>query len=389
VLENSYTSCRFCKRPIPPEFAYQKPSAANAGLCSRKDCRKARKRAARPGIGPTVRNIPYKSPRQETRLESDATTESKAKKVATPCEIFVRADLDENVPETTKIRLSSGPRPSGASEVFDRAQRAAKLAAQHPAQPRRAVFNPPVNLRPYRGDDKKAADALEELVQRTEWKFKTREGLGLVRPAPQENTPSSERLEIDNIRNEWLKEKLETDNRVLLETMTPCSVAGVFSFRLSTGLSVQNLVAFIGDEKFTTTPAVSRREATFYKDYAKGEELTVELMVKRHGVWGDEEIVELENRIIRHAAAVGLLIRPPHMLPETDPLDGEELERMIDKTDGAEIGGRIHVKKRQDGRRRALTDFETPPSRTWVDPNKPNASPEARWWDDHSEDSSS
>jgi hypothetical protein len=369
--------CTFCNRPLTTQFAYRKPSAANVELCTRKDCRKARKRAACPETGPTVKTIPCRTLKQESRLtEGDAVTESKKNIVHRA--VFVKADQDTSVPMLEKIRLTSSYE---ASVVLDRAHRA---TAQYPKQPRRVVFNPPVDHRSHRTrihPSDAASEFCDELTKRLQEIERPYKGHPIL-PAPQENHPSREKLMIDNIRNEWFKEKLEEDNRVLLETLVPVQSSGVFSFRLSTGLSVQNLVAFIGDEKFKATTAISRREATFYKDYAKGEELTVELIVKRHGVWGDEEIVELENRIIRHAAAVGLIIRPPHMLPETDPLDGEELEHAVIKTHGNEIGGSIHQgRQSKDG----SYSFRTPLPRSGRGSGLASSSGIAQ--DDYSEES--
>jgi hypothetical protein len=393
MMLDSSPICTFCSRPVTAEFAYRKLSAANAGLCTRKDCKKARKRAVKQaergaGFAQKAEETSADSIRlQETGFgEGDATTDFDRGAPEKHHDVVVKSDLDDDsVPKLLKIRLVSGS--NGAKDSFERAQRAAKLAAQQPAQSRREVFNSPVDHRSHRGRAKEGYE-LQLKVAEIERQIKG-QPIRPPAPVPQENTPTSEKLTIDSIRNDWLREKVEGDNRVLLETIAPRIVDGVYSFRLSLGLTVQNLDAFIKDKKFIATSAISRRETTFYKDFAKGDELTVELMLKRHGVWEDGEIVELENRIIRHAVAVGLIVRPPHILPETEPAEDNKFEQTVIKTGGAEIGGGITVEKR-NGKRRNGSSFNTRPPTTRVDPDKPGApSIDAEWWDDYGEDSSS
>ncbi len=198
----------------------------------------------------------------------------------------------------------------------------------------------------------------------------------------------------EEVRNTWLREQFyeEVENRVRLDHIevvenSDCdSALNHFNLRLSTGLPIQRLAAFLEDERFGKT--LSRRETTFYKDYAKGEELSVELMVKRHGTWTDDEIIELENRIIRQAAAAGIFVLNPSVRGRGDTSrEPDYIEQDVAASGGASIGGGITVKKRADGSVRALTNFETKPPTTEVDPDKPIPKDDGSVWDDYRESS--
>lgn len=332
-----------------------------------------------------------------------------------PREVFVRPDL-EDLPKLVQIRLTTPPTDRDAG-TLERVRREAEHSeAAHPSSlPPRTVFDsPPTDYRNCVTD--RSEDELHENVQKIEAGFfkprdtRTRKQqlldlryLKLLMPAEEKElnliltkgkSPLRDPTPEEEVRNTWLREQFyeEVENRVRLDHIevvenSDCdSALNQFNLRLSTGLPIQRLAAFLKDERFGEE--LSRREATFYKDYAKGEELSVELMIKRHGTWTDEEIIKLENRIIRQAAAAGIFVLNPNVRGRGDTSKQEDfIENDVRGSGGASIGGGITVKKREDGSVRALTDFETRPPTTRIDPDKPVPGASGSVWDDYGEDS--
>lgn len=477
-------SCQFCHRPITPEFVYRKPTAANKGLCTRKDCRKARKRDAEQAL------------REGEVQDGDATTDSNKDTPGVQYDHVVRSDIDDDTPKLLKVRLASGS--NGENELLERAHRAAEDAKAHPPQPRREVFNPPVD---HRTTPSKAALKLEEKVQETERSYighpiiprlqRLKEqmaawGADSLTPAEQrewaelngrkqDDVPSSETLTI-SIRNDWLKEKDASDQeeqraarQLLLTDVKPLPANAQIdelSLRLLCKLTPRDLAHLIKDEKFcqpfvaedspqrwvikdlwkdirgeeqkaeqpatklvsvvgpdgivqervctvvpmsrghqrrirltvsvlsgakpNMTTALTDAETSFYKDLAASN-LTVLEMVEKHGAWSDDEICDLENRIIRHAAKVRLVVLPTSVSDDAPGEYGDgEMEEAIKKTQGEEVGGQIHSGKRgKYDNQRGLDSFRTPlPHKTGPEgsPSGGSGGPEH---DDYGEDSGS
>ncbi len=335
-----------------------------------------------------------------------------------PREVFVRPDW-EDLPKLVQIRLTTPP-TDGDAGMLERVRREAEHSeAAHPSNlPPRTVFDsPPTDHRTCDVDRSKEAFDLKEKVQKIESGFfpprdrRTRKQQLLSLRNQDGLTPAEEKelnliltkgksvlrepTEEEKIRNTWLREQFyeETENRVRLDHVEVVenpvydSAIDQFNLRLSTGLSIQHLAAFLRDKKFGKAE-ISRRATAFYKDYAKGEELSVELMIKRHGTWTDKEIIKLENRIIRQAAAAGIFVLNPSVRGRGDTSrEPDYIEQDVAASGGASIGGGTTVKKRADGRVRALTDFETKPPTTNVDHDKPMPGTDAKTWDDYGEDS--
>ncbi len=174
------------------------------------------------------------STKGEDRLtEGDAATDSNTKDFNVKNglnEILINSDLDDNVPELVKIRLTSIS--CGTSDLLSRVRSEVKHAEAHPtSSPRTDFSSPPLDHRSYFGDDREAATKLKEKVLEIERPFKGHliipqkeklRGLRAIGGLRQkewedlseleaqekwEDAPSSEKLAIDNIRDEWLKEK--------------------------------------------------------------------------------------------------------------------------------------------------------------------------------------
>jgi hypothetical protein len=412
-------TCRFCARPIGA-FAYKKPTLENAGLCTRKDCLHARRRKK---DNASVKTISLKAaPMEEGDVSADLTNDAPDRHH----DFVVKSDLaDDSIPLLAKIRAQGSP-----PTTLERVQReviAAKRA--HPEQPYWwELPSPPESQRPYNVQ----FDPPRELVRQIE-----NNSTSKMHMKEEQQPADPEKSDADRIRDEWQTEKFYEDSadRVVLEKLrmsVPVDFhpavdlysGNYFDLRKAVGLTEQQLVAFIANEKFMepmiegmteqqlmslkrrtikTMPrrkqlliydmrereimtAISRREAYFYKDYARGEELSVQEMVRRHGGWFDDDIQELEVRIICHAARLGLFVLPPHLIPrgnEYEPDDEQQQTAAIFGTGGAEIGGGITAKTRGDGRLRNLADFETPPPTKRYDPEKPYVTPGGGMFDDY------
>jgi hypothetical protein len=124
-------------------------------------------------------------------------------------------------------------------------------------------------------------------------------------------------------------------------------------------------VPTVSEPRLKKTTALSEKEVSFYRDYATNN-LTVPHMIEKHGAWTDDEIRELENRIIRHAAKVRLVevLRDNSTDEYTRGLDEarQATEMSVDKAGGGSIGASgIHRGKLgKYGDPRGLDDFRTP-----------------------------
>jgi hypothetical protein len=112
---------------------------------------------------------------------------------------------------------------------------------------------------------------------------------------------------------------------------------------------------------------ITPEERAFYKDYA-ARNLTRKGLEEKYGEKTDDEILLLENRAIKWAVKLRLL-EPPleEFEPDWERLLDEDIEadkRMISKTGGACIGGRvISGKLNRYGKTTKLNSFRTPPIR--------------------------
>jgi hypothetical protein len=124
-------------------------------------------------------------------------------------------------------------------------------------------------------------------------------------------------------------------------------------------------VPTVSEPRSKKVTALSERESSFYRDYASNN-LSVDRMVEKHGAWTDDEIRDLENRIIRHATKVRLVeVLPDNSTDEyTRGLDEARAaaETSVDKSGGGSIGasGVHRGKLGKYGDQRGLDDFRTP-----------------------------
>jgi hypothetical protein len=111
-------------------------------------------------------------------------------------------------------------------------------------------------------------------------------------------------------------------------------------------------------------------ERNFYKDYA-ARNLTRKELEEKYGEKTDDEILLLENRAIKWAVKLRLL-EPPleEFEPDWERMLDEDIAfdiRMISKSGGAYIGGRVHAGKlNRYGKTMKLNSFRTRPLRQEV-----------------------
>jgi hypothetical protein len=124
-------------------------------------------------------------------------------------------------------------------------------------------------------------------------------------------------------------------------------------------------VPTVSEPRSKKVTALTEKESSFYRDYAANN-LTVPQMIEKYGAWTDDEIRDLENRIIRHATKVRLVeVLPDNSTDEyTRGLDEARAaaETSVDKSGGGSIGagGIHHGKLGKYGSRRGLDSFRTP-----------------------------
>jgi hypothetical protein len=253
--------------------------------------------------------------------------------------------------------------------------------------PQREKLKESLTVEPVDADRIAKATVIRDRLRKEKGKFFDRANMSVVKTHAPDNTP-------ENLRNQWLiqldeeKRAAEEQGRLFINGVktSECRESGTIdlrepediNLRLACKKSTRDLANLISNEVFCRPIAAPHKvgrkprtpkmttvltpfEVDFYETYAAGHMPVLE-MVEKFGAWSDEEIRELENKILVHAYKVGLIAWP------SDDDGGEskryrnyDLEnKLISKTSGGSIGGGVHRGKlNDDGQPLKLNSFRT------------------------------